>query len=842
MNGNRSCVSLVLASAMLFAAWGQCAVGDEPALAVAPFDAETAKNHQRAWANHLRVSVEITNSIGMKLALIPAGEFVMGSAKSEDDRQGDEHQHRVRITKPFLIGTYEVTQEEYAKVMGTNPSHFSATGLARDRVSGQDTARFPVESVSWHDAVKFCRKLSELPEEKAAGRVYLLPTEAEWEYACRAGTTTPFDFGSKLNGDKANCHGNYFPYGTESSGTSLRRTTTVGSYQPNAFGVYDMHGNVWEWCRDWYDEDYYGNSPVDDPPGATTGSQRVRRGGGWIHVPGSCRSAIRLGFWPRHPEIDLGFRVVADLSGERKPAVKEAQSVPDEPDVAPPFGFGVQRFFRATLVKRASDALGEGRVDEAERLYRQVLKSSEDGQKDRYYAACLGGLGRIQLLRDQLSEAEKLLTQALDIFESKFGVDHPLTTESMSNLGSVRFAQGRHAEAEKVWRRTLAIYEKAFGKESPFVAVTLSNLGDVYRATGKVAEAEKHYRRALALNEKLLGCEDRILVVTLSHLADLYTKTDRIAEAEPLLERALKILDKTGFRRKPPADDTLADLGRIRLGQGRLAEGETLLKEAWDIRLREFGREDSTTFRFEYELAEAYMSQAKYAEAEPLARHLLEHWEKASGAESLDAFPSLIQIASIEVAKGQYDSAERLYRRALAISQQAGSHADLAKSMCVAGLARVARRRQKHDEAETGCRELLALAQKALPPDSPHRSDPLHPLALVLHAQGQTVEAEQMYQKWLKAWRKQKPRPQSDAWRQIATRADALAEEGQSSQAESAYWLAFQHAISAHGPDHSDVLALYGKLAGVVRKLGRESEAAAIERLAKDHGRTLVTP
>ncbi len=236
-----------------------------PPVAVAPFSAQQARRHQDAWAEHLGKPREFENSVGMKLVLIPPGEFMMGSPESEEDRNSDEGpQHRVRITRPFYFGTYQVTQEEYERVMGTNPSSFSRGGGGNDRVSGMDTSRFPVETVSWNDAAEFCRKLSALPAERAAGREYRLPTEAEWEYACRAGTTTPFHFGSVLNGRQANVDGNR-PYGTSEKGPYLQRTTTVGSYSANGFGLFDMHGNVWEWCADWFSSDYYANSPVDDP-------------------------------------------------------------------------------------------------------------------------------------------------------------------------------------------------------------------------------------------------------------------------------------------------------------------------------------------------------------------------------------------------------------------------------------------------------------------------------------------------------------------------------------------------------------------------------------------------
>ena len=213
---------------------------------------------------------EVTNSIGMKLALIPVGKFVMGSPKEEEDHGQDEEQHEMSITKSFYLGVYVVTQAEYEKVMGKNLSWFSPKGGGKDRVKDMDTGQFPVEMVSWDDAVAFCKKLSELPEEKKAGRVYRLPTEAEWEYACRAGTKTAFHYGNSLSSKQANFDGNR-PYGGADKGPYLERTTKVGSNAANAFGLYDMHGNVWECCQDWYDEDYYKNSPREDTPGPAQG-------------------------------------------------------------------------------------------------------------------------------------------------------------------------------------------------------------------------------------------------------------------------------------------------------------------------------------------------------------------------------------------------------------------------------------------------------------------------------------------------------------------------------------------------------------------------------------------
>src|SRR5712692_6829482 len=180
------------------------------------------------------VQLAFPQGIVMKLARIPAGKFLMGSPENEPGRQANEGpQHEVTITKPFHIGVYEVTQAEYEKVTGKNPSKFNkANGGGPEH---------PVEMVSWDDAVAFCKKLSELPEEKKAGRVYRLPTEAEWEYACRAGTRTAYSFG-----DDASKLGEYCWYGV----SAQSRTHAVGQKLPNGWGLHDMHGNVWEFTID----------------------------------------------------------------------------------------------------------------------------------------------------------------------------------------------------------------------------------------------------------------------------------------------------------------------------------------------------------------------------------------------------------------------------------------------------------------------------------------------------------------------------------------------------------------------------------------------------------------
>jgi formylglycine-generating enzyme required for sulfatase activity len=254
----------------------------------------------------------VTNSINLTLMYIPAGTFRMGSPASEPERGSDEGpQHEVTLTQPFYMGIYPVTQRQYQAVMGVNPSYFQGS-----KGGGPD---FPVESISWHEAVEFCRKLSELPEEKGAGRVYRLPTESEWEYACRAGVPMPFSSGLTLSFREANFNGNY-PYGPTTRGGYLERTTKVGSYPPNPFGLFDMHGNIWEWCSDYYDRAYYRNSPRYDPQGPGEGTLRVVRGGSCYNIGRFCRSAYRFGIGPGNRDIDVGMRVVMQF--QKPPSVR----------------------------------------------------------------------------------------------------------------------------------------------------------------------------------------------------------------------------------------------------------------------------------------------------------------------------------------------------------------------------------------------------------------------------------------------------------------------------------------------------------------------------------------
>ncbi len=304
---------------------------DAPLPAIAPFEAKQAKKYQAAWAKYLKLEVEYTNSIGMKFILIPPGEFTMGSTPAEieeslkfvgDDKHWQEcikseaPQHKVILTQPTYLGVHEVTQADYEKVMGKNPSWFAATGQGKEQVAGMDTATFPVETVSWNDAAEFCAKLSQQEQLKPFyfrsgetvtpldGTGYRLPTEAEWEFSCRAGTTTKYWTGDK---DEDLPQAGWF------TGNSGGRTHAVGELKANPFGLFDIHGNNWEWVQDWWEPTYYGQfqeKPALNPSiPSSASSWRVVRGGGWRHTASLCRTSLRYANGPSYRDPGIGFRV-----------------------------------------------------------------------------------------------------------------------------------------------------------------------------------------------------------------------------------------------------------------------------------------------------------------------------------------------------------------------------------------------------------------------------------------------------------------------------------------------------------------------------------------------------
>jgi len=229
---------------------------------------------------------DLGGGVKLEMILIRPGSFMMGSDKGYSD---EKPVHKVKITKPFYMGKFEVTQAQYQAVMGSNPSSFKGE------------VNLPVETVNWNDCQEFLKKLN----EKIPGKDFRLPTEAEWEFACRAGSITEYCFG-----DSENNLGEYAWFASNSG----QKTHPVGGKKPNAWGLYDMHGNVWEWCNDYFGDKYYESIPAEDPKGADSGALRILRGGSWYFDPRICRSALRFRYDPPGCHVNFGFRVLCSSS------------------------------------------------------------------------------------------------------------------------------------------------------------------------------------------------------------------------------------------------------------------------------------------------------------------------------------------------------------------------------------------------------------------------------------------------------------------------------------------------------------------------------------------------
>lgn len=399
--------------------------------------AATTEKPAKVPAGKARLPKSVTNSIGMKLNLIPAGECIAGTPENFIGHFDYEHPRRVRITQPFYMGVYEVTQAEYGQVMGGT----NAGGRAKDN------NRMPMSGLRWVDAEEFCKKLSE-----KEGKTYRLPTEGEWEYACRAGTKTLFHYGDSLSAAQANFNGEQSFNGPK--GPRSKGVVAVGSYRPNAFGLYDMHGNVAEWCADFYDKQFRMTEAAEDPQGPPAGDARISKGGDWGSSAINCSSARFGGDGPLNISDSRGLRVVLEV-----PHVEDKQQ---------PLAAGA---IKPIKVPKATDAELEQYVTELRTAgnlkfnkYREQIPSTVAMlSKENGFRANLGTLSRVTGLSElHFEKCDRLAPKDFGLLVNFNGIqylyfkDCAFTDGAVPLLAEIATLQTLHIEKTRLTEKGLA--------------------------------------------------------------------------------------------------------------------------------------------------------------------------------------------------------------------------------------------------------------------------------------------------------------------------------------------------------------------------------------------------
>jgi formylglycine-generating enzyme required for sulfatase activity/tetratricopeptide (TPR) repeat protein len=637
------------------------------------------------------------------MVVVPAGEFMMGSPASELERSGDETQVRATIAQPFAVGKFAVTFDEWDACLADGGCNGYRPGD-----QGWGRGKRPVINVNWDDVKAYATWLS-----RKTGKIYRLLSEAEREYVTRAGTTTPFWWGSSITPKQANYDGSAEPYkGGGSKGEYRKATVPVDSFEANPWGLYQVHGNVWEWTEDCWNDSNTGN-PGNGIARATGDycNRRVLHGGSWFSLPLSLRAAFRSG----HSTVDRfsfdGFRLARTISAELNQgrvreaaeawvAIKDTTNIPTlEAYIArfPDTFYADQARTRMAELKKqvapgapsfnVSDDLDElnrrirelnsaGKYGEAIPLAEKSLEltRSQKGEDQVDTAARMNWLAELYHAQGRYAEAEPLCKRALAIREKALGPDHPGVGTSLNNLAELYRAQGRTAEAEPLHKRALAIREKALGPDHPGVGTSLNNLAELYRAQGRTAEAEPLFTRSLAIFEKALGPDHPFVGTSLNSLAEMYRAQGRTAEAEPLCKRALAIAEKALGPDHPHVGTSLNSLALLYQAQGHYAEAEPLFTRSLTIFEKALGPDHPHVGTSLNNLAELYRAQGRTAEAEPLFTRSLAIFEKALGPDHPHVGTSLNNLAELYRAQGRTAEAEPLHKRALAIAEKARAH------------------------------------------------------------------------------------------------------------------------------------------------------------------------
>jgi formylglycine-generating enzyme required for sulfatase activity/tetratricopeptide (TPR) repeat protein len=643
---------------------------------------------------------EVINSVGMKLVLIPAGRFMMGALPTEEGRLQDETYCDVQISRPFYLGAYEVTRGQFRRfveatgyqtdaeksatgAMGYNEQtgQFEASRLYSWRNTGYPQADdHPVVNVSWEDAKAFCEWLS-----RTEGKTYRLPSEAEWEYACRAGTTTRYWSGDReedllaVDNVADAALKRKFPSIDAARGEDGDLfTVPVGKRRANPWGLFDMHGNVTEWCADLYGATLTGGRDPDGPP---NGSQRVQRGGSWSDGPRDCRAARRPSRPPHSCNSSTGFRVVlltpapalaaappparGILTGQDARRAEELHRQAEE--------FAAAGRFAEALVPAREEAALRAKVQgdknwqaaDAARTVTTLEKLNALPEADRAAflalpaqlneAVRLSGVGR-------QADAQAVFEQVLATRERLLGPDHPANGKLYDQLALASSVAGKHVEAASLARRALEIFRRALGEEHPATGQAYHNLAGHLVSQGKLADAEPLFRRGLAINLAVLGEDDVNTARSYDSLGTCLNDLGKPVEAQPMHEKALAV-----FRQRLGDDDAHTiqcrhHLAINRLSLNRPADAEVLLRSALESQRRTSGEDNFMTAVNYSNLATSLLRQGKHAEAEPALRRSAEIRARVLGESHPETLQAYGCLGTYLKSQGKTEEGDRILR------------------------------------------------------------------------------------------------------------------------------------------------------------------------------------
>jgi formylglycine-generating enzyme required for sulfatase activity/tetratricopeptide (TPR) repeat protein len=611
---------------------------------------------------------ELTNSLGMRLVLIPPGRFTMGSPVTEEGRAFDEDERDVEISRPFYMAAHEVTIGQFRKFVkeagyqtdsekGMGCFGFDAATKRMDlskayswkKPGWQVTDEHSVTNLSWNDAKAFCAWLS-----KKEGKSYRLPTEAEWEYACRAGTTTRYTFGD--DPEELAHHGNItdasakklFPFWTTIKADDGHAfTAPVGSYRPNAFGLYDMHGNAAEWCEDWYA--FYEPGPHRDPTGPSAGTRRVARGGNWADFPLQCQSAHRNRLEPSGYNVGTGLRVVVSLD----PGVVIAPFCPVIPE--PPYKrllTGKTAGQTVALEDHAKALAKNAKLSEALVPARKLLAlrtrhqgpdhwQTQDARRQVHYCEILAKLSPRDLAE---------MTQAIG---------------QVSQLPAMA-RQGKVAEARALLEKSLGVMRRLIHEDFLSAPVGYNQLAQVLHEQHDLDQALVLEEKCLEICKRMLGEQHPETIRAYNDVGNWRFEQERYAEAEAPLRRAAelaRVVNGEGHVETAKAYDNLANvLNHLQKSEN----AQSLHDKALEIFLATLGEGHVDTVKCSYNLAINLCALGRFDEAEWFLRKTLEYDRKHLGPDAPQTVLNDDNLAFALMRQGDLAGAEALLREALA--------------------------------------------------------------------------------------------------------------------------------------------------------------------------------